>query len=109
MLRDLIGKHVRVIDKHSARYGQVGTIIGIQPDHDEVDLDDPPWMSEKIELDPNAEIDWAESDELGDEPAANQGLRTVIVCFGDETAMLYEELEVLDRGPKQKPEPPKAE
>ncbi len=36
---------------------------------------------------PHAEFDWSEPDEREGEQAADEDLRSVIVCFGDETAM----------------------
>src|SRR5438094_8546595 len=97
MLRNLIGKRVRVKNEHAKQHGQDGAIIGIQQNSDEVEINESSWRGEAVEVGPDAELVWDEADDAQDEPAANEGLRSIIVCFGNETAMEYQELEILDR------------
>ncbi len=56
MLRDLIGKRVRVINKHAKRYGQVGTIVGIQRNDDAVEIDESVLQGEVVEVDPSCGV-----------------------------------------------------
>ena len=98
----LIGNNARVTNKYSKWYGQIGTIVGVQSSPEDhsgecLDINDKALQDAIVEADPNAEFQWEEDSER---PLDESGLRTVIICFGEESALEYQEIEVLDRSPK---------
>ena len=63
----LIGRRARVTNRYPKRYGQIGTIVGVQsyPEEDSsgsIDFKDRVPETEMIEADPNAEFQWEEED-----------------------------------------------